>query len=124
MKKFATTINCIDGRVQMAVSAYIRTRFFVDYVDVITESGPVKILSGGDNEQAINNIKERVDISINKHNSKQIVIVGHFDCTGNPVSKKVQIEQLKQSITIVNLWWPHVSVTGIWIDESLSIQEY
>ena len=124
MKKFATAINCIDGRIQLTVSAYVRTKHLVDYVDMITEPGPAKILSEGVNKQVINNIKKRIDISIKKHNSNHIIIVGHFDCAGNSAPEEVQIEQIKQSINIVNFWWPHVRVTGIWIDENSSIQEY
>jgi len=124
MKKFATAINCIDGRIQLVVCAYMRTKYLVDYVDMITDPGPVKNLSEGVNNQVINNIKERVDISINKHNSNHIVIIGHFDCLGNPVPKEVQGEQIKQSISILSLWWPHAIATGMWIDEDSSIQEY
>jgi len=47
-----------------------------------------------------NNIKERVDISINKHNSNNIIIAGHFDCVGNSVPKEVQIEHIKHSNNI------------------------
>jgi len=124
MKKFATAINCIDGRILLKVWTYVTSKFSVDYVDMITEPGPVKILTEGVNKQVINNIKERVDISINNHNSNHIVIVGHFDCAGNLAPKEVQIEQIKQSISIVSLWWPHATVTGMWIDEDSSIKEY
>ena len=54
MKKFATAINCIDGRIQLVVCAYMRTKYLVDYVDMITDPGPVKILSEGFNKQIIN----------------------------------------------------------------------
>ena len=124
MKKFATAINCIDGRILLKVWTYVTAKYLVDYVDMITEPGPVKILTEGVNKQVINNIKERVDISINNHNSNHIVIVGHFACSGNPAPKEVQIEHIKQSIDIVSRWWPHVRVTGMWINENLSVQEY
>ena len=43
--KFATAINCIDGRTQRPVSEWIRIQFAIDYVDTITHPGPEKALS-------------------------------------------------------------------------------
>ncbi|MFC2137780.1 carbonic anhydrase [Bacteroidota bacterium] len=123
MKIFATAINCIDGRTQLAVIEYLRTKYLIDYVDMVTEPGPIKILTEGINKQVIDNIKARVDMSIKKHNSKLIVVVGHFDCAANPEPKKVQVEQIKQSIYIVKQWWPDVPVTGLWIDENMVVHK-
>ncbi len=36
---FATAINCMDGRVQLPVIAYLKSKYVVDYVDAITEPG-------------------------------------------------------------------------------------
>ena len=44
-KKFATAINCMDGRVQLPVINYLKDQYKIDYVDMITEPGPIKILS-------------------------------------------------------------------------------
>ena len=37
---FYTTINCMDGRVQLPVISYLMERFGVQYVDAITGPGP------------------------------------------------------------------------------------
>ena len=42
---FCTAINCMDGRVQAPVNAYLRTRFNADYVDAVTEPGPALVLA-------------------------------------------------------------------------------
>jgi len=94
---FATAINCMDGRVQDAVKNYLKEKYGVDWVDQITEPGPIKILAEKIPENIVENIKKRVGISVDKHGSKVIAIVGHHDCAGNPVSKEEQIEQLKQA---------------------------
>ncbi|MGB3082317.1 MAG: carbonic anhydrase, partial [Candidatus Omnitrophota bacterium] len=44
-KSFATAINCIDGRAQKPVTEFAIRKFKVDYVDLITEPGPDKVLS-------------------------------------------------------------------------------
>jgi len=100
-KKFACAINCMDGRVQDAVKNYIKTNYRVDWVDQITEPGPIKILAEGINKQVIENIKKRVDVSVNHHGSKVVAIVGHYDCAGNPVGKEEQIKQLHESQKVV-----------------------
>ena len=37
---FATSIHCMDGRIQEPIIQYIKTKYDVQYVDVITEPGP------------------------------------------------------------------------------------
>ena len=59
-KKFATAINCMDGRVQSPTIDYIKSNFNVDYVDMITEPGPNKILAEGKEEQVIEALKKKV----------------------------------------------------------------
>ena len=44
-KKFGTAINCMDGRVQEPVAKFLKEIYGIDFVDTITEPGPVKILS-------------------------------------------------------------------------------
>ena len=43
--EFCTAINCVDGRVQVPVINYLKKRFKVDYVNVVSEPGPSKILA-------------------------------------------------------------------------------
>lgn len=42
---FCTAINCMDGRVQLPVINFLMRRFSVEYVDSVTDAGPVKILA-------------------------------------------------------------------------------
>ena len=90
---FATAINCMDGRVQLPVIKWISEKYGVDYVDMVTEAGPVKILADNGDAVLQESIRKRVEISVNKHGSKIVAIVAHFDCAGNPVEKDIQIGQ-------------------------------
>ena len=96
-KTFACAINCMDGRVQDAVKNYMQENYGVDYVDMVTEPGPNKILADNLDKDVIENIKKRVEISVHHHGSKVVAIVGHFGCAGNPTEKKEQIEHLKKA---------------------------
>ena len=51
----------------------------VDYVDMVTEPGLNKILSENRDRTIVESIKKRVEISVMKHNSKLIALVGHHE---------------------------------------------
>ncbi|MBC7345036.1 MAG: hypothetical protein H5U03_06435, partial [Clostridia bacterium] len=88
---FAATINCMDGRTQLPVINYVKDKYGVDYVDVITEPGPNKLLAERGDEALLASIRRRLEISVLKHGSRHVVIVGHHDCAGNPVEKETQL---------------------------------
>lgn len=116
--KFVTCINCMDGRVQQPVIALMKSRYGADYVDMITEAGPNKILAECTPVSLIESVKSRVDISVNKHNSGTIAIVGHYDCGGNPAPQDVQIEQIKKAVANLRRWYKDTEVIGLWVDEN------
>ncbi len=99
---FATVINCMDGRVQEPVIAWMKQHYKVDYVDDITEPGPICMLTDCADPSAVESIRRRLDISINKHGSHVVAVVAHHDCAGNPVSKEQQLHQLALAINTIN----------------------
>lgn len=119
--KFATAINCIDGRTQEPVTNWAKSRFGVDYVDMITEPGADKFLIKGSVEK-IEAIRQKVIISVNAHNSRVIVIAGHIDCAGNPVSKEKHLEQIKKCVKIIGSWQLPIQVVGIWLNEKWEVE--
>ena len=121
-EKFATSINCIDGRIQIPISNWIKQKYFVDYVDVISHPGSDKVI-GEKIIEGIAEIKSKVLVSINAHNSKLIVISGHHDCAGNPVSKEMHMTQIKKSINLIKSWDCPVTVIGIWVNDKWEIEE-
>lgn len=108
----------MDGRVQIPVVEYIKSKYAVDYVDMITEPGPNKILSENADRDLIESIKRRVTISAEVHNSKLIAIVGHYDCAGNPADKETQLSHILASINTIKSWEFEAHVIGLWVDEN------
>jgi carbonic anhydrase len=106
----------MDGRTQLPVNEYLRKQLDVDYVDTITEAGPVRILAEQQDSQAAKTILERVNISVNKHGSKTIALVAHHDCAGNPIDKDRQLGQLKTATQWLSGKYPDVKVLGLWVD--------
>ena len=119
VKAFAAAINCIDGRVQKPVLEYIRNSFSVDYVDMITEPGPNKILSEGKDVNIIEFLKKKVGISVEKHNSQIIAVVAHYDCAGYSASEDVQKEHLRKAVSVIASWgFPVKKIIALWLDEN------
>jgi len=118
-KKFATAINCMDGRVQEPVIKYIQGACGVDYVDMITEPGPNKVLSDGKDTGIIESLRKRVKISVEKHGSEVIVIAAHYDCAGNPASEEVQKEHLQRAVGVIFSWeFPVKKIRALWLGEN------
>lgn len=121
-KKFATLINCMDGRVQLPVNRWIKKNFGVDFVDTITEPGPNGILANNKDKTLIKSIKRRLEISIKYHKSKLIAIAGHYDCAGNPVSEEKQKQQILLSMKRIKSWYPRIKIIGLWVNEKWQVK--
>jgi carbonic anhydrase len=118
--KFATSISCMDGRIQIPISDWIKKNYSINYVDTITEPGvEKKITENIDIEQ----IKSKAEISIYKHKSDIIIVSGHHDCAGNPVSKEEHIAQIKKSVSIIESWSLPAKVIGVWVNDKWQVEQ-
>jgi len=123
MDKFATAINCMDGRVQQPVIEYIKSKYKVDYVDMITLPGPNKVLAENKDKSTLESIKRCVEISVKLHGSRLIAISGHYDCAGNPINEEFQRKQIIDAIKVIKSWNFGVQVIGLWINQSWEVEE-
>lgn len=121
-KKFATAINCIDGRTQIPVSEWIKEKYSVSYVDMITEPGCDKVVCGTD-PTSIEKIKSKALISINAHGSSLVAIAGHHDCAGNPVSKEEHLTQIKKCLDTIKSWKLPIETVGLWVNDKWEIEQ-
>lgn len=112
---FGTVVNCMDGRIQAPARRFLKDRFAVEYVDAITEAGPIRILAEGHPEAVVAGIRERLRVSVEAHDSGKVAVVAHAKCAGNPVDREVQMIQLDKSLRTIEGWFPGVEVIGIWI---------
>jgi len=116
--KFATSVSCIDGRVQTPLAEWIKKNYSVDYVDTITEPGvDKKIAENFDLES----IKAKVGISINAHKSELIIVSGHYDCAANRVSDEEHISLVKKGVEVISSWNLGVKIVGVWVDGSWNV---
>ena len=115
---FCTAINCMDGRVQLPVNRYLQQRFGVEYVDTITEAGPNLILGQREHPALVQGILKRVTISIERHGSIGISVLGHEDCAGNPAPYDDQLEHILGSVRFLRSQYPGLPVIGLWVDRN------
>jgi len=116
--KFATSVSCMDGRIQLPLSKWIKENYSIDYVDTITEPGDDKAIA---ENSILESIKTKIGISINAHKSELVVLSGHYDCAANPVSNEEHIEMIKKGVEIISSLDLGVKVIGVWIDDSWNV---
>jgi carbonic anhydrase-like protein len=114
--RFATAINCIDGRTQRPVSEWIRIQFSVDFVDTITQPGPEAALTRGP-ESAIEVMRQNVGVSVQAHQSQMIAVAAHYECAGNPVSDEEHKEQVRAACEVIAKWGFPARIVGLWVNE-------
>ncbi|MGQ0376606.1 MAG: carbonic anhydrase [Nitrososphaerota archaeon] len=119
-ESFGTSICCMDGRIQTPVHQWLQTNYGVKYVDIITEPGIDKLFF---DSAKVEEIKSKALISVKKHNSSIILVSGHFDCAGNPVSKEEHIRQIKNAVSVIKSWNLSAKVIGAWVNEDWKVIE-
>jgi hypothetical protein len=121
--KFGTAINCIDGRTQEPVINFMKKKYDIDGVDMVTFPGADGIFSVRENLDEIEIIRRSVSISIEKHHSRIIAIVGHFDCAGNPGDKEHHYAHIRKALHEVSSWNFDARIAGYYVNDKLQIEE-
>src|SRR6476620_10030646 len=103
--KIGTAINCIDG------------------IDMVTFPGVDGVISNGENSDEIAFIRNAVSISIEKHRSRIIAVVGHFDCAGNPGNREHHYAHIQRAVHEVSSWSFHAQVVGFYVNNKKQIEE-
>lgn len=117
--RFATSLSCIDGRVQGPLSEWIRRRSGAEYVDTVTEPGMDKALSGGG--AAAEALRKKANISVKAHGSRMIVVSGHADCAGNPVPDDEHVRQIAECVRVAESWGTGAEVLGAFVDSERKV---
>lgn len=115
-ESFFTVVGCMDGRVQVPVADFGQEKFGAEYPDTITEAGIVGIIANNPDPKFVENLKSKLLVSIEKHHSKGILVGGHQECAGHPVSDDEHKEDIRKSVEFIrNLIESRVPVTGVFV---------
>ena len=115
-QRFATMVTCIDGRIQRPLDEWVRQHLDVDYLDTITEPGPEAVLATTDESHLIA-VLAKVAVSQRAHGSGTLVIAGHADCAGNPVSADEHRDQLRRSVARLAHRLPDTRILAVHADQ-------
>lgn len=112
---FFTAVGCMDGRVQDVVAKFGQEKFGAKYPDTITEAGLVGKLPLNDTT-LLESVKFKVvDVSIGKHHAAGVIVHGHAECAGNPVSDEQQKEDIRRSVEVIKSLVGDTPVTGVFV---------
>ena len=122
--RFAAAVNCIDGRVQEPVRRYLTDGNGTDFVDMITEPGPVKMLADGADEALLASIRRRLDVSVRGHGVRTIAVVAHHDCLANPLDEASQRKQLEAASERLRAWYPEHDILALWVAADFRVHRH
>jgi hypothetical protein len=114
--RFATAINCIDGRAQIPALDWIKLHCNVHFVDLITEPGADKVLTQGPAE-TIETLRKKAQFSFQVRQSGLIAVAAHHDCLAHPVSKQEHWDDIEESVRVICSWGWSARVLGLWVNE-------
>ncbi|HEU5439815.1 MAG TPA: carbonic anhydrase [Ktedonobacterales bacterium] len=118
---FGTAINCIDGRAQDPVAAWVKDHFHVDFVDTITVPGPDGVLTQGTQER-ITYLRDEVAVSQRAHGSGVVVVAGHFGCAGYPASPEEHQRAIRGAARVAAGWGLPMRVIGLWVNDAWQVE--
>ena len=120
METRATCLNCMDGRVQLPVLTWIKARYPVDFVDVITEAGMDGVLA---QQKDISEVQRSIQVSVGLNRSTRLFVVGHHDCRGNPVDKHRHRDDITNAVRRLKPLWPAQEVVGLWVNDRWEVEQ-
>jgi hypothetical protein len=110
----------MDGRVQLPVLTWIKAKYPVDFVDVITEAGMDRVLAW---QEDISEVVRSIRVSMDLNKSTRLFIVGHFDCRGNPVDEASHRRDIEGAVTRLKRLWPSFEIFGLWVNDQWKVEE-
>jgi hypothetical protein len=117
---FGTAICCIDGRIHVPLIMWMQQMLSVNYVDLITQPGPDALLAEY-SERATEILRPSAGLSIGRHGSTVVAVVGHYDCAANAVDSATHRDQLLRAVRVVLDWDLGVKVMALWVSQGWQI---
>ena len=101
----------------------MKQNYSVDGVDMVTFPGADGLFSNEKYSGEIALIRRAVSISIEKHGSRIIAIVGHYDCAGNPGDREHHFMHIRKAMQEVSSWNFNAQVIGLYVNDKRAIEE-
>ena len=109
---------------QGVVADYLCKRWHVEYVDVITEVAPERLLAERTDRQLVTHLRSSILSSLRQQAWPRLAPAAHSDCESNPVPEAVQREQLEAAVAWLMAESEQAEVIGLWIDQTGKVSEH
>lgn len=119
--RFGTAITCIDGRVQEPVARWLKDKYLLDFVDVISEPGVDGVLAGAP-VAVQEHLRDEARLSVQQHGSSVIAVVAHHECAVNPGTREEHAAQLRRALAVIRSWSLATTVEGLWVNERWEVE--
>lgn len=113
-------MSCIDGRVHLPLITWMRETLSVDFVDLVTHPG-VDGFVVQEPELAARVLRPSIEISVQRHASPVLALVGHHECAANPGSADQHREHLLQGLRVLQTWNLGVKLIALWVNADWQI---
>lgn len=122
---FATGVGCIDGRTVEPILAWARKHLDIQWVDIVPRPGMDGFLISDMDPVILKDLQWQVSVSLEKHKSKYILVSGHCECAGNPVSKEEHRRCVALACEVVRLWQlpPGIKVIGLLVNAEWHVEK-
>lgn len=109
--RFAVAVTCMDGRVQEALADWVRRRFEVDHVDMLTAAGADAVVV----QDAAVRARLLADVALSRraHGSKHLVLASHSDCAANPGDQDEHQRSVRAGLELLAAELPGMTVVGV-----------
>ena len=116
-------VNCVDGRVQRPAIEYLKARFGVPYVDIVSEWNPAHVLARSHVSTQARAVVERVSLLVAAHDVAAVALVAHHGCEEAGEFDTDPVEELNTAVQHLAQHLSQRQVIGLWIDQMDSVQE-
>ncbi len=105
MPEFAAGVTCIDGRFQEPLTEWVRERFAVPYVDLVTSPGVAASLAAGD-PVIVDEVVRELGPSLTVHRAAGVVVAAHEGCAADPSDVATQEAGLHEALATLGARLP------------------
>jgi len=89
VSEFAAAVTCIDGRFHTVLTGWVRERFGVQHVDLITTPGASAALAAR-RAATTGSVLAHLAPSLEAHGTKVVVVAAHEGCAADPSDASTQ----------------------------------
>lgn len=114
---YGIVINCIDVTNRLPVIEFLKFVWKTEWVVVISDAAPEKVLSERKDTQAIEHIHKTIQASLKNREKVHLAVVSHHGCFINKDGEFEKRDMLHKAVEYLKSKYSEAEVMGIWVDK-------